>query len=344
MVVTNNDIVIGRTGSFVRVDDEYIRKTVDEKFPLIREYMGRSDIEPTDVIVRGTLIINSARDYYYSRFSDSAMHEVAEMLPGRPVMANHTYGMGSLGLPLGRFFDANVVTRRPPSWTEKDSKWVEGLFYLPNDDEGQRIARRIDLGIYKETSLGWRCSGADCSVCGEDVRSCGHIPGEIYERAGIAEMSFSGITGVLEGSLVYSGGQKSTTTFVPAGERSAPQDGVLWSRIADYKRESIERGDSIDSILKRGHGDAPVRRSLFAVECGRERFNRQQAARWIREHGFRADKIEETKGGWSFAQKDIPRGGFSVKAIRLEDDVEGLMLKERSPKRSDDDLGAVLSR
>lgn len=337
-----NDIVIGRTGSFVRVDDEHARKVLDDKFPLIRDYMGRNDIEPKDVIVRGTLIINSARDHYYSRFSEPAMHEVAEMLPGRPVMANHTYGMGSLGLPLGRFFDASVVTRRPPSWTERDSKWVEGLFYLPNDDEGQRIARRIDLGIYKETSLGWRCSGADCSVCGDDVRTCGHVPGEVYERSGIAEFSFSGITGVMEGSLVYSGGQKSTTTFVPVGERSAPDAGVLWSRIAENK-VSGSKPSSVDDIL-RANGDTPIRRSLFAVQCGSNRFNRAQAARWVREHGFRADKVEEIRNGWSFAQNDVPRSGFTVKQVRLDEEVDGLMLKERSPRRSEDDLGNILSR
>lgn len=335
------NIIIGRKGEHVRVDESYARKMVDDYLPRIRAYSGEQSLEPKDVIVRGTLIINSARDYYYSRFSDSAMQEVAEMLPGRPVMANHTYGLGSLGLPLGRFFAANIVRRTLESWPERDSKWVEALFFMPNDEEGQRVARRIDMGVYKESSLAWRCAGVDCSVCNEDVRTCGHIPGEVYERGGLAEFSFSGVTGVMEGSLVFSGGQKDTVNFKPSddGERSSAEfEGIAWNRMTEWKRAKLgiaEGDEPIETLLRGSSHDAPIRRNLFAVECGVKRFSEEQAARWVRDHGFRADKRERGSDGFRFNQSDVRAG--AVKHIQLDEHVHGLMLKERDSKRSESD-------
>jgi hypothetical protein len=195
-------------------------------------------------------------------------------------------------------------------------------------------------------------------VCGDDVRTCGHIPGEVYERGGLAEFQFSGITGVMEGSLVFSGGQKETVTFKPRGEDSGrsrsnePLDefeGLSWDRMADYKRSLLERvadhDTPVEALLRGGSFDQPVRRQLFAVECGVKRFSEAQAAKWCRDHGFRADKRERGADTFRFNQGApiAPGAAKHYKAIQLDEQVHGLMLKERDGKRaeSDDTLDGV---
>lgn len=65
---------------------------------------------------------------------------------------------------------------------------------------------------------------------------------------------------------------------------------------------------------------AALRRHVQSIECGSERFEtRGEAARWVREHDFRADRGRETHSGYAFDQRPI--GESPVRRIRLEEDV-----------------------
>lgn len=312
--------------------------------------VANANLSADEVLVMGMYLCNTARDYYYSRFSRAALGEVVELVPGRPVQASHTYALGVLGLPMARYFDAEVVQLQHRGWTKRDSNWAKCLYYTANDEEGQRIYRRVRTGVWKEVSIGWRCADATCSICNESIMSCGHVPGEVYERGGICEYEFNGITAVLEGSFVFAGGQKDTSTFVP-GERGRPvvsADGLRWSEMAPYKRAladyargahlnryarplGADESRSVDAILRAEPG---MRSTLFAIECSKERFaDADDAKRWVRDHDFRADRMEESDVGLRFVQFNAaPSGDMVVKTVRVDDGVHGLYLKPKSKR------------
>jgi hypothetical protein len=278
----------------------------DHFLAAIHTHAGTRDLSAEDIHVRGMYLCNSKRDHYYSRFSLSALDEIAELIPGRPVMTGHNYHT----LPVGRFFNARRVYRPELGEPKNDSYWLEAHFYVPRDAEGDALVRRIDQGIYREVSIGWRCVEGACALCGNSITDrdrCGHVPGEVYED-GICEYEFNGITAVLEGSLVFAGGQKDTSLFNPdavaeaasmSAEQFAQRADLDASKLPTMKRAFVSQVPEISS----GANMRQLRDSIQSIVMHKERFrDRTAAARWVREHEFRADKATESDDSFRFVQ------------------------------------------
>lgn len=305
----------------------------DKWLPAIRAVSGNPDMSADQVHVRGMWLCNSKRDHYYSKFSMQALADIAEMLPDRPVMCAHDYRT----LPVGRFFHAERTYRNSGA-AKQDDYWVKGLFYIPRDAEGDAIVRRIDMGIYREVSAGWRCLEANCTLCGNpinDRHACGHVPGEVYEE-GLCDFQFDGVTAVLEGSLVFAGGQKDTGLFNPGppaatGAQASREDepAVTVEEFADmvdlpsrkvgpWKRTFVSQ--ALPDIESRGQRQ--LRGSIQAVVCDRASFRDlsgptsglNAAKRWVRDHEFRSDLFQEHDDSFRFNQFT---DGFDEASVRV---------------------------
>lgn len=332
---------------FLQLDDEEQRAAATRFLSSIQRFAAR-ELTPDDVLVRGCLLCNDQRDHYYSRFSREALDEVAEMLPGRPVADSHNYRLRAEG----RFFDAKV--------TKRDGvRWVEALFYLPNTERGKEVAQRIDVGVDREVSIGWNCLDATCGVCGEHIARCGHIPGDIYEGTGFCTYEFGAITNAFEGSLVLAGGQKDTTTFVPDGARrgfASSSFGLSWRELPTIKAQYHQHvqvpvpGSGVDGIVLGGEheergifedlfGPEPVpgiRHLVHCVEIAAERGERSDAAAWVREHGFRANRYEQDGGVHRFTQfahGDVE--GRKLVRVKLDDGVHALAYRSKERRTAE---------
>jgi hypothetical protein len=157
-----------------------------------------------------------------------------------------------------------------------------------------------------------------------------------------------GITSVLEGSQVFRGGQKDTTNFIPAGYGAA--DGARFrSAFVEGTRDinpgfmlaakranalAIGRGMSLEEFLatddaKRAVGLGAMfgkrgeRSNTQAVVCEKSRFaDPRRAARWVRDHDFRADKRTTTDSAFVFEQfpeSNVDSG--SLRNITLDEGV-----------------------
>jgi hypothetical protein len=63
----------------------------------------------------------------------------------------------------------------------------------------------IDGGIYKECSIGFTFALPECSICGDDIRTCEHEPMGTYGDDQTCHFNYRKIERVLETSLVYRG-------------------------------------------------------------------------------------------------------------------------------------------
>lgn len=284
-------------------------------------------IDQNRVHVYGANICNGALDHYFTRFTPEALQEVAELVPGTPLMRGHVMS----GPELGRFFWADrAVSSLPKSAPRQDRTWVRGMFYFPRDAEGNALAERIDLGVSQQVSLHWACAEVACSVCGNDMRSyeCGHIPGEVYEQGGLAEGRFAGVTHVLETSLVAQGGQKGTSLFNPQAQaRSFPVAAVgSFMRAVDYFQAKAGELGSPEPQFARADG---MRTSIQSLLCSKSRFETAgDAAIWAREHQFRADKVDTTAKFYRFRQLDPARcQSGTERTITLTSGVEAVVCK-----------------
>lgn len=322
-----------RGGAFVRHEtdgvvtlDQWLRGGGDESnfkvrmMPAINRW-ARKTLSVDDVHVRGSYVCNDQRDYYYSRFTEGALNEAAELIVGAPKMRMHNTRTGS---PEGRTFDAQVVTR-------DGKRWLRTSWYTLANAAGNDLVERVDGGMDDQDSIGWSCIGADCTECGEPIWACRHIPGDIYSR-GFAEFEFSGLTRVAEDSFVHQGGQKGTSHFIPdGGERSetmaavasavnrfmeALSGDVRWDAIADMKREFLidmprmprevrVAAESYRRAMGMGTlcAEPGARANTQAIACTKAQFPTvADAARWVREHDFRADRRRTTTDHFVFDQ------------------------------------------
>jgi hypothetical protein len=77
-------------------------------------------------------------------------------------------------LPIARNFKAEVVQKEGRNWVKV---W---FYWLKNSKDAISLKENIDHGIYKECSLGFVFEFPECSICGEDMRKCQHVPFKTY--------------------------------------------------------------------------------------------------------------------------------------------------------------------
>jgi hypothetical protein len=151
-------------------------------------------------------------DRHFSRFPEAELEKVNAMVPGRPLMERHDL-RGSL--PRGTFF-------RSEMYRDDDRVSVRPDVYVLRTAENQDFILNIEGGVYRETSIGFSFRTPECSVCGEDLRRCDHVPGRSYGDE-LCHFVMHDVIDVIEGSIVPSGSQG--TGFVRgevAHERALP--------------------------------------------------------------------------------------------------------------------------
>jgi hypothetical protein len=164
------------------------------------------------------------------RIRANAIKKLAKLYPGAPVMRNH--GMfGSDDMPIGTVFDASSRTAQADA-----QELLLSFYFLKNDEEGDRIARKIDSGIWKESSIQASFNRALCSICGEsmdpsdDNHCTQHEPGEEYAGE-TAMMEFDDPSEAPEFSLCWSGRLAGTRAL-----SNEDQGTVSAQRFMEYRR------------------------------------------------------------------------------------------------------------
>jgi hypothetical protein len=154
-------------------------------------------VSERDVFIRAMYIVSDAINTFGGRFPADEHQRLAELLVDAPVLVGHRKDQ----LPVGRNFHAVVEVKDGQSW-------VKSYFYWMRSSEGALNLRdNIDGGIYKECSIGFMYGLAECSVCGNDMRSCSHMT----TQDSSVWFSYRQIQRVLETSLVYRGATPDTS-------------------------------------------------------------------------------------------------------------------------------------
>jgi hypothetical protein len=157
-----------------------------------------------DVYVRTMFLVSDEVNSYGGRFPIKELPMIAELVIDSPVIVGHTKER----LPIARNFKAELVKK-------EGREWVKVWFYwLKNSKDAFSLKENIDHGIYKECSLGFVFEFPECSICGEDMRRCQHIPFKTYPTENgdkEAFFNYRNITKILETSLVYRGAVPNTS-------------------------------------------------------------------------------------------------------------------------------------
>ncbi len=158
-------------------------------------------LTPEEYVVFTLDLCHNQVDRHFSCFPEDELDAINKKVPGRPLMERHDV-RGSL--PRGTFFHSALHQHG-------DRVSVRPKVYVLRLEENRNFIANIEGGVYRETSIGFSFSFPECSVCGQDIRRCVHVPGEKYEGR-MCFYRMRGVQDVLEGSVVACGSQG--TSFV----------------------------------------------------------------------------------------------------------------------------------
>ena len=153
-----------------------------------------------NVNIRVMYIVNDRVNSHGGRFKRADLLGLCGLIVDTPVLIGHNRA----GEPLARNFHAELE--------HKDGAlWLKSYFYWPRVPDGERdtLLEKIDSGILKECSISFTYSFPECSECGQDMRSCPHEIGVGGDDSKV-HFIYSGISQVMETSLVYKGSVKGT--------------------------------------------------------------------------------------------------------------------------------------
>ncbi|RJP77292.1 MAG: hypothetical protein C4524_08530 [Candidatus Zixiibacteriota bacterium] len=157
-------------------------------------------VSARDVYVRRCRLAGDAVDSYFGCFRTADLPRLLALVQGAPLLVGHD--KRSLGV--ARFFGGSVEPRGAHRYVMPQFYWLRSH----SSAEDLRVA--IDGGIYSEASISFTYRTPACSVCGQDIRACEHLPGTLGPEGKPVFYWYDEVEAVLEGSLVYRGAEPGT--------------------------------------------------------------------------------------------------------------------------------------
>lgn len=193
-----------------------------------------------EIFIRAMYLISDRVNSYGGCFPQEEHPHLAELLIDAPVLIGHNKEK----LPVARNFNAELVYR-------DNAPWIKVWFYwLKNSEGGNSLKENIDHGIYKEGSIGFSFEFPECSICGQDIRKCEHIPFRSYldknQQEKQAHFNYRKILKVLETSLVYRGAIPDTSFTADFGSTYAHHLGFYQKAVVRLRSPQVENEIEVD--------------------------------------------------------------------------------------------------
>ena len=145
---------------------------------LINTYTLR-ELSADEVFVFKLLMCDNEIDRDIERFTVDALQGFAKLYKGKPVIRDHN---PSAVNQTARIFDTEVV-QDPERKTSTGEPYtaLQAKVYMVRTESNADQIKEIEAGIKKEVSVGCRVGRLSCSVCGQEIGRCKHLPGKTYD-------------------------------------------------------------------------------------------------------------------------------------------------------------------
>ncbi len=158
----------------------------NDDMKLINKYT-LSPLTADDVFTFKTVMgTNEFNDRNYEPFTKSALEDLKNLYPGKPMIFNHDI----YSKQVARVYDTELVVDAGKQ-TEGGEPYTELIAkaYMAKTSDNESLITDIKAGIVKEVSTGFRVSKLVCNICGKDniKSSCPHLPGVKYAVNGSSE-------------------------------------------------------------------------------------------------------------------------------------------------------------
>lgn len=153
---------------------------------LINQY-SLKELKPEDVFCFSAILTNNDVDRDVECFSSKSLDTLAKLFLGKTGIMDHSWEMKN---QVARLYRLEVETPGGKNFKGEPLKELRGSAYILRTPESQPVIDKIEGGIVKEISIGFKVERTVCSICEEAFHldyndwklkcSNGHTKGEKY--------------------------------------------------------------------------------------------------------------------------------------------------------------------
>ena len=165
---------------------------------LINQY-SRKELKPEDVYCFSVRLCDNDVDRDNERFTNATLEALAPLYTGKTGILDHQWSAEN---QVARLYRVETEVTGQKNSLGEALVILRGSAYMLRTESNQPMIDAIEGGIVKEVSVSCSVRRQTCSICGENIWSCGHLKGQQYD-----------------GKLCY-------------GELQDPMDAYEWSFVA----------------------------------------------------------------------------------------------------------------
>ena len=173
-----------------------------------------------NVYIARMVVCNDVVDHYSTRFTKRALDQIVPLMLGANVLRNHNE-YGSDDLPVARIFDTGQET---VGGVTQDFAWI---YWERGTEDGDAMARKFSLRIWREVSLSWWMRSFTNSVDGKPFDESPYYAGQELPGGTVVIGIMDDVVEVNEVSIVARGGQKGTSIGQVRAPEGADDPSVL---------------------------------------------------------------------------------------------------------------------
>lgn len=135
--------------------------------------VSKTQLTSDQVYILGMRLCDNEVDRDFERFTTQAIEQLAKMYLGKPGMIDRKI--------VGRIYATEVISE-PERFTQAGDVycWIKAYAYVTRTDAVDELISRLESREPIEVSIGCTVNICRCSICGEDITTCGHVKGNHY--------------------------------------------------------------------------------------------------------------------------------------------------------------------
>lgn len=187
----------------------------------------RRKMEQDEIYTFSVILCDNDLDRDHERFTREALDKLSILFPGKTGIFDHETKSSNQA---ARLYQCEVIEDGTRNIRVGEPyAFLKGKAYMVRNKKNEDLILEIDAGIKKEVSISCAVEKVICSVCGGDIRSCGHIRGKVYqdqmcyaeimEPTDAYEWSFVAVPAQPSAGVVKGFGRNSVQSELKRGEK-----------------------------------------------------------------------------------------------------------------------------
>lgn len=140
--------------------------------------LARRELKAEEVYIFTVKLCDNEVDRDGERFTTQTLAELSELFVGKTGIFDHQWSTQG---QTARIYRTRLCTERRKTAAGDDYCYLKAWAYLLRTEKNADLIAEIEGGIKKEVSVGVSVGRSVCSVCGQDIASCGHERGRVYD-------------------------------------------------------------------------------------------------------------------------------------------------------------------